>query len=135
MSIQIPDSHIELLTGPVVVGLVTIMEDGQPQASPVWVDYEDGYIYINTARGRVKDRNMSARPKVTVLAIDPTNPYRYLEVRGEVVGADESRGLEHINKMSKKYTGNADYYSRNPSAKGQETRVVYKIKPTHVVTH
>lgn len=133
MATQIPESHRDLLDGPVVVGLVTVMPDGQPQATPVWCAYDGAHIVVNTARGRQKDRNMQANPKVTVLAVDPQNPYRFLEVRGEVAESTEQGALDVINQLSKKYTGNADYYGRNPQMRGKEQRITYKIRPLHVV--
>lgn len=133
MSTQIPESHRDLLDGPVVVGLVTVMPGSQPQATPVWCMYDGTYIIINTARGRQKDRNMQRCPLVTILAIDPQNPYRYLEVRGEVSDITEQGALDVINQLSEKYTGNADYYWRNPQLRGNEQRVTYKIRPMHVV--
>ncbi|MBN1562501.1 MAG: PPOX class F420-dependent oxidoreductase [Anaerolineae bacterium] len=128
----IPESHTDLLTGPVYVSLVTVMPDGQPQVTPVWANYDGTYVKVNSARGRQKDRNMVANPKVAILAIDPGNPFRWIEVRGTVEQITEEGGVDHINELSALYTGNADYYAFNPDAKGQETRVVYKIKPTKV---
>ncbi len=132
---QIPDSHRDLLEKAVVVTLVTVMPDGQPQATPVWCDFEDGYIRINTARGRQKDKNMLARPKVTVLAVDPSNPYRWIEVRGLVsdMNPDQTVAIGHINKLSLLYRGYEDYYKNMPDRRGREERVMIRIKPTRVV--
>lgn len=130
---SIPESHKDLLINPVVVSLVTIMPDGQPQATPVWADLDNGHIVVNSAKGRQKDRNMQHRAKVTVLAIDPENPYRWLEVRGEVDEVDEASGLAWINRLSKKYRGVDDYYAGNmESLRGKEQRVTYRIRPTKV---
>ncbi len=133
MAVPIPDTHRDLLDGPVVVALITVMPDGQPQATPVWCNTDGDYILVNTARGRQKDRNMSRNPKVTLLAIDPKNPFRWIEVRGQVVEIAEEGAVEHINALSKLYTGNPDYYSFNPAARGKETRVIYRIEPLKVV--
>jgi PPOX class probable F420-dependent enzyme len=130
---SIPESHKDLLVNPVVVSLVTIMPDGQPQATPVWADLDNDKIVVNTARGRQKDRNMSERGRVTVLAVDPANPYRWLEVRGEIDEVDEASGLEWINRLARKYRGADEYYSGPMAAmKGKEQRVTYRIKPIHV---
>ena len=134
MAAQIPEAYRNLLEGPVVVGLVTIMPDGQPQVTPVWCTYDGTHVLVNTARGRQNDQNMRNNPKVAVLAIDPQNPYRYLEVRGVVEEEDEAGGLDMINRLSELYTGERDYYARNPQMRGQEQRVTFKIRPTHVVT-
>jgi PPOX class probable F420-dependent enzyme len=132
--IPIPETHKDLLTGAVVVTLVTVMPDGTPQATPVWVDYDGQYVIVNTARGRQKDRNMQRRSKVAVLAIDPKNPYRWLEVRGEVEDISEAGAVDVINKLAKKYRGVDSYYGGSAPAERatQETRVTYKIRPLHV---
>ncbi len=133
--VQIPDNFKDLLEGPVFITLVTIMPSGQPQATPVWCNYDGTHVLINTARGRQKDKNLQANPRVTILAIDPKNPYRWIEVRGRVDESTEEGALDHINQLSALYTGNPDYYSRNPSRRNQETRVTYKIRPEHVNTN
>lgn len=125
----LPEAKKDLLERPIVVTLVTLMPDSQPQANPVWFSYDGEYIWVNSAKGRQKDKNMRARSKVTVLSLDPDNPYRYLEVRGEVVEITEEGAVDHINFLSGRYTGNADYYSRQPEVRERETRVIYKIKP------
>lgn len=135
MSAEIPQEFIDLLERPIVVTLVTIMPDGSPQASPVWFSYDGTHIWVNTARGRQKDKNMSERPRVAILSLDPDNPYRYLEVRGTIQEINEDQGLDHINALSERYRGNPDFYASNPSMRGKEQRVVYKIKPEHVVAH
>jgi PPOX class probable F420-dependent enzyme len=130
----IPESHKDLLERPIVVGLITVMPDGQPQASPVWFNYDGSHVLVNTARGRQKDRNLTARPQVTLLFIDPENPYRYMEIRGKVDASTEEGALEHINSLCFRYTGNDDYYGSMGADPGTQTRVTYKIKPEHVVT-
>lgn len=132
MAVQIPASHRDLLDGPVFVTLVTLMPDGHPQATPVWCNTDGDYILINSVRGRQKDRNMGRDPRVTILAIDPQNPYRWIQVRGKVVEVTEKGAVEHINALSKLYTGNENYYAFSPAAKGKETRVIYRIEPLKI---
>lgn len=134
MTSLIPDSHKDLLERPVVVSLVTVMPDGQPQATPVWVDYDGEYIIVNTARGRQKDKNMTERAKVTVLSIDPDNGYRWMEVRGVVEHVTEEGGVDVINRLAKKYRGVDSYYGNVSPAEqaSRETRVNFKIKPEKV---
>ncbi|MBI5958186.1 MAG: PPOX class F420-dependent oxidoreductase [Chloroflexi bacterium] len=132
MAATIPDSIKDLLEGPVVVTLVTVMPNGQPQATPVWCSYDGSHIWVNSALGRQKDRNMRANQRVTILAMDPKNAYRWVEVRGKVDEITEEGALDHINLLSKLYNGIADYYSRMPNRRGKETRVIYKIKPVKV---
>jgi len=134
MAVPIPNQFKDLFEKPVFVTLVTVMPNGQPQATPVWVDYDGTYVLVNTARGRQKDKNMQRDAKVTVLAVDPANPYRWIEVRGRIADSSEEGALEHINKLSLKYRGNADYYAPYPHRRGTEQRVIYKIEPTKI-TH
>lgn len=133
MSAIIPESHLDLLERPVVITLVTLMPDGQPQASPVWFSYNGEHIWLNSAAGRQKDRNMRARPRVTMLFVDPEDPYRYMEVRGVVQEINEEQGLEHINMLSDRYWGRPDYFAGKEERRATEQRVVYKVKPEHVV--
>ena len=123
--IEIPDSHRDLFERPVTVALATILPSGQPQVTPVWCDVTDGRIRINTAAGREKHKAMTARPQVTVMALDPENPFRYLEVRGRVVAMTEEGGDAHIDALAKKYLG-VDVY---PNHTADETRVIVSIEP------
>ncbi|MCW5875759.1 MAG: PPOX class F420-dependent oxidoreductase [Anaerolineales bacterium] len=108
--------------------LSTTLADGSPQVSPVWFGVEGEHIVVNTARGRLKDKNMSARPKVALSIPDPANPYRYLLIRGVVDEVTEEGGYEHINQLSHVYKGE-DF----PKLPGQ-VRVIYKIKPQKIFT-
>ena len=134
MAVPIPDAFRDLLDDPVVVALVTIMADGQPQATPVWVDYDGTYVRVNTARGRQKDKNMRVNSKVTVLAIDPKDTGRWLEIRGRVAEDTEEGALEHANALSLKYDGEPDFYAKNPERRHTQQRVTYKIEPLRVNT-
>lgn len=133
---HIPDSHRDLLDRPIVVALVTLMPDGWPQATPIWCMYDGEYVIINTARGRQKDRNMKHRSRVTVLSIDPDDPYRWLEVRGEVVDVTEEGAVDVINTLAKMYRNADSYYGGvTPShLRDQETRVTFKVQPIRVLT-
>ena len=127
--IAIPSSHIDLLTRPILVSLATVMPDGQPQVTPIWADVLDGKIRINTVAGRQKDRNLRERSMVTVLVIDPENPYRWMEIRGKVVWESEGDDREVIEKLSHDYVGQP-YASHNDS----DRRVTFHIAPERVVT-
>jgi len=133
MAVDIPESIRDLLERPIVVTLVTLMPDNTPQATPVWFNWDGEYIFVNTARGRAKDKNLSERRKATILSVDPSNPYRYIEIRGEVESITEQGGVDHINFLSERYTGNPDYYRDNRAHMDTETRVIYKIKPIRVL--
>ncbi|MEP7292338.1 MAG: PPOX class F420-dependent oxidoreductase [Chloroflexota bacterium] len=132
MAVAIPEKFRDLFEKPIVVALVTVMPDGQPQATPVWAIYDGTYVIVNTARGRQKDKNMQRDAKVTVLVIDPANPYHWVEVRGRIADESEETGLEVINALSAKYRGEPDYYKRNETMRGKETRVTYKIEPLNI---
>ena len=129
---RIPESHRDLLSDEkkAFAFLATIMDDGSPQVTPVWFDTTEDQIRLNTARGRVKDRNMAARPYVALAIIDPEDMYHYVQLRGEVVQATEVGAREHIDKLAKKYLGAGSF----PSYKG-ETRVMYFVKPLSVDVH
>jgi len=132
MALEIPASHKDLVDRPIVVTLATLMPDGAPQANPVWFDYDGEYIRINTARGRQKDENMLERPYVTILSVDPENPYRYLEIRGKIVESTEEGAVDHIESLSRRYTGEPYYTAEKPQ--GNQVRVMFKIEPTRVLT-
>jgi PPOX class probable F420-dependent enzyme len=109
--------------------LATLMPDGSPQVTPVWFDSDGEHILINTAEGRVKDKNMRARPKVAMTIQDPNNTYRYLGIRGEVASYTAEGGDEHINKLSLKYDNKP--FTLRPG----QTRIIFKIKPTRFDPH
>jgi PPOX class probable F420-dependent enzyme len=109
--------------------LATIMPDGSPQVTPVWFDTEGEYIRINTNEGRTKDRNMRARPKVALVIQDLRDPYRYLQIRGEVIERTYEGADDHIDMLSRRYDDKPWVYRE-----GQK-RVIYKIKPVHFDQH
>ena len=126
---SIPQTHTDLLTTKTAfASLATLNTDGSPQVTPVWVDFDGTHVIINTAKGRVKARNLEREPRVAVSISDPENPYRYLGIQGRVVGMTEAGGDAHIDKMAKKYLGKDTYPWRNPS----EKRVIVTIKPEKV---
>ena len=120
----IPDAFQDLFTDQTraFLFLATTMPDGTPQVTPVWFNTDGEHILINSARGRVKDRNMRARPAVAMAIIDPQDPYRYLQLRGKVVEITEAGARAHINFLSSKYTGREVF-----SGPAEEIRVTYKI--------
>ncbi len=128
MSPTIPSSHLDLFEKKAFANLATVMPDGTPQVTPIWFDWDGKHLLVNSARGRIKDRNMRRNPAVAVAILDPENPYRYLEVRGRVVEITEKGAEEHIDALAKKYLG-VDKY---PYRAAGEVRVIYKIKPETV---
>ena len=127
---KIPEKYLDLFQKRAFAELATIMPNGSPQVTPVWVDYDGQYVLVNSARGRQKDRNIERDRRVALDIMDPDNPYRHLQVRGRVVQITEEGAREHINKMNQKYRGNPNY----PMRPGQ-VRVLYKIEPEHVTTY
>jgi PPOX class probable F420-dependent enzyme len=126
----IPEKYVDLFQKKAFAQLGTLMPDGSPQVSPVWVDYDGSNILINSAKGRVKDKNMRRDPRVCVDLIDPENPYRHLSVRGRVIDITEQGADAHIDKLAKKYLGQDKYPRRVPG----EIRVIYKIEPQRTHT-
>lgn len=127
MAEEIPEKFRDLFDKKAFAHVATMMPDGTPQVTPVWVDYDGQYVIINSARGRQKDKNIKRNPAVSLSIQDPENPYRYLEIRGRVAEITEEGGDEHIDKMAKKYMGVDRYPGRTPG----EVRVLYKIEPQH----
>ncbi|MGB7951340.1 MAG: PPOX class F420-dependent oxidoreductase [Candidatus Binatia bacterium] len=127
---KIPDKYRDLLDRPIVVSLATLMPEGPPQVQPVWCSFDGIYILVNTEKGRQKYRNMSRRPPVTILAIDPDNDGRWLEVRGTVVGEAEEGANAHIDELARLYMG-VDKY---PFHQKGDVRVIFKIAPLRVAT-
>jgi PPOX class probable F420-dependent enzyme len=132
--VNIPDSHRDLVNGPRVAALTTIMPDGQPQTTAVWCSFDGTHVLVNTMRGFRKEKNMRANPKVTLLCYDPCRPLRYLEIRGTVVEMTEEGALEHLDGLSLLYTGRKPYFGECVPAEFKETEmpVLCKILPTHV---
>ena len=129
MADVIPQQYLDLFDKKAFGHLATIMPDGSPQTTPVWVDFDGKHVRFNSALGRVKDKNVRRDPRVAISIQDSEKPYRYLEVRGRVVEITQDGAEEHINKLSQKYTGKPVYAKRSPD----EVRVLYKIEP-HKVT-
>jgi PPOX class probable F420-dependent enzyme len=124
-----PESHQDLLSDEKRASafLATLMPDGSPQATPIWFSYEDGKLVINTRRGRVKEKNLVARPQVALVIQDPDDTYRFIQVRGLAVNPTEEGADEHINQLSHKYD-DKPFRSLHPN----EARVIFEIEPQSV---
>ncbi len=133
---KIPDAFKDLLEGPVYATLTTLMPDGAPHATVVWADYDGEHVRVNTARGRQKDKNVQADRRVSLMAIDPENPFRWISITGEVEDITEDGAKDHIDALAKLYVGVPSYYGNVAPAdhEGKETRVMFKIKPLKVLT-
>ncbi len=118
----------QLIEGRNFAHLATLMPDGTPQVTPVWVDYDGRYLLVNSAEGRVKVRNVRRDPRVAIDVADQENPYQMVAVRGRVAETTNEGAEEHIDKMAKKYLGQDRY----PYRQQGERRVILKIEPEHV---
>jgi len=126
----IPDTFRDLFTKKTLAHLATLMPSGEPQVTPVWIDYDGQRVIFNTAVGRQKDKNLQRDGRVSISITDPDNPYRYLEVRGRVSERTLSGADSHIDKMAKKYLDKDKY----PFGQPGEVRVIFKITPEHITS-
>ncbi len=125
-----PEQYKDLLQKKAFASLATVNADGTPQVTPVWFDFDGTHVRFNTAKGRVKDKNLRRNPAVALAIVDPDNPYRYVQVKGRVTEVTESGADAHIDALTKKYMGQDKYPYRRPG----EVRVVFKIAPERVQT-
>jgi PPOX class probable F420-dependent enzyme len=123
----IPEKYLDLLTRKkAFAAIATTMPDGSPQVTPVWFDFKDGRLRVNTARGRVKARNLKQGAAVALAIVDPDNPYRYIQVRGKVARVTEDGAVSHIDSLARKYLGQDRYTNAAPG----EVRLMCEIDPT-----
>jgi PPOX class probable F420-dependent enzyme len=124
--VAIPAEYLDLLQQKkTFANLATVMRDGSPQVTPVWFDYVDGKVRVNSAKGRVKTRNMQEGAPVALSILDPDNPYRYIQIRGRVGRVTEDGASEHIDVLAKKYLGQDKY----PYGQPGDVRVIFEIEP------
>ncbi|HMS57792.1 MAG TPA: PPOX class F420-dependent oxidoreductase [Tepidiformaceae bacterium] len=128
--VSIPQSHRDIFEGKNFAHIATLMPDGSPQNTPVWIDLDGDTLVINTVVGRQKARNLDRDGRVALSVFDGANPYRYVQVRGRVAGKTTDGADAHIDAMAKKYMGLDSYPYRNDADK----RVIYRIEPEHVQT-
>lgn len=124
MTKKLSPQEVELLNEPQIATVATVMADGSPQLTPVWIDTDGEAILFNTAKGRVKHRNLVRNPKVAVTVVDKDDFYRLVNVRGSAEIVEEGAD-DHIDKLAKKYLG-ADSY---PWRKADEQRVIVRVIP------
>jgi len=128
---EIPEAYRDLFEGKAFGNFATVMPDGTPHVTPVWVDYDGEHVLVNSVQGRRKIKNVSRDPKVGLSVLDPDDPYRYVSIQGEVTTVTSDGAVEHINDLARRYMGVEEY----PNL-GQEdgARVVVEITPNRVVT-
>ncbi|MFO7663906.1 MAG: PPOX class F420-dependent oxidoreductase [Chloroflexota bacterium] len=137
MTDQIPQSHLDLLTGPVYAVLTTIAPNGQPENTVVWCSWDGEHVIVNTAAGRRKDKNARRNPKVALTAVDPDNPLRWVDVRGIVEAIVPDEDLATINAHAKLYAGVDEFFGGYAPVERRETeeRIDLKIRPLRVITY
>ena len=123
----IPEAFEDLMTKKTpLANLATVMPDGSPQVTPVWFDMKGDTVRVNSAKGRVKSRNMAEGSKVALSIVDPDNGYRYIQIRGVVSKVTEEGADAHIDALAKKYMGKDKY----PFRTAGEVRLMFEITPT-----
>ncbi|MCH7998436.1 MAG: PPOX class F420-dependent oxidoreductase [Chloroflexi bacterium] len=128
MSASLSEGVKKLFREPNYGHMATLMPDGSPQVSPVWVDVDGDRILVNTAEGRVKPRNVRRDARVAISIYNQENPYSSAFIRGRVVEITHEGAEEHIDKLAKKYLGQDTYPYRQPG----DQRVILVIEPEHV---
>ena len=123
----IPENYSDLLSSTALAHVATIGPEGEPQNNPVWFDWDGEHVKFSQTKTRQKHRNLNRDPRIALSIVDPENPYRYLEVRGEVTLIEEDPDLDFINSMAKKYLGLDKYPYHQPG----DERVVIFVKPHH----
>jgi PPOX class probable F420-dependent enzyme len=125
MATELSDKHQQLLRGKNFANIATLGDDGSPQVTPVWIDFDGTHILFNTEKKRAKTRNLERDPRVALAISDAQNPYSYVEIQGRVVEMTEEGASEHIDKMAMKYMGKEKYPFHRPG----DVRVIVKIEP------
>lgn len=135
---ELPHSHRHLLDDAVTASMATVNANGSVQLTPVWVAADETHVLLNSVRGRLKDRNLRARPKVSLLFVDPSDAYRWMSITGdvdEIIDEDDpvrgNEATDSINAMSNLYLGQDEYPLRDPG--GNEVRVLYRVAPRRIV--
>jgi len=121
----VPSKVIELLEGDNLVFLATVMQDGSPHVTPVWAHYENQHLFVNTAEGRVKHKNILRDPRVGISVVSKNNPLDMTSIRGTVVEIIPDYDYKHADKLTKKYLNKEKY----PFSREDEKRIIIKIKP------
>ncbi len=130
MSKKLNKSAIDLIDGRNFGHLATLMSDGSPQVTPVWVDRDGDLILVNTAVGRTKQRNIARDPRVAIDVVDQENPNRMVSIRGRIKSQSQEGADEQIDVLAKKYLGKDKY----PWRQSGETRVILKIEAEKIIT-
>ena len=125
---MINDKVVKLFSEKNLVFIATVMKDGSPQLSPVWANYDDGFILVNTAEGRIKHKNILRDPRVAVSVTSNDNPLDMTTIRGTVIEIIPDYQYHHADKLTQQYLGRSNYPFKQPD----EKRIIFKIKPEKV---
>jgi PPOX class probable F420-dependent enzyme len=129
--VELSEQAVKTLSNPNLAFLATVMSDGSPQVTPMWVDVEDGHVLMNTAVGRLKERNIRRDPRVALSLAARDNDFDKFDIRGRVVEFIEGdRAFDHIDRMAKKYLGEEKYGWLSPG----EQRVILRIEPLRLAS-
>jgi len=128
MTDTLSDKARALLARPVLATLATVAPDGGPQVTPLWIDTDGDDLLVNTAKGRVKARNLERDHRVALSVVDPEDPYNVVVVRGTVTEVTTDGADDHIDKLAKKYLGVDEYPMRQPG----EVRLKVRIRPDRI---
>lgn len=128
--VELNAKDLELLTGANYATFVTLDDDGLPQSTIIWIDAADGHVLVNTAKGRVKDRNVRRDPKVSVLVVREGDAYDWISVSGEVVDIEEGERAErHIDELSHRYDGHGYSFTEG------QVREILRIRPVRIIRY
>lgn len=125
MAIKLSDEHRKLIEGKNFAHIATVDENGEPQVTPVWIDFDGTHVLFNTEEKRAKTKRLRVDPRVAICVTNAENPYQYVEIRGKVVEMTTEGANEHIDKLAKQYMGKDKY----PFHKPGDVRVIVKIEP------
>ncbi len=129
MAVTFNEKQLKLLQGKNFAHVATVGEDGAPQVTPVWIDYDGKYVIFNTEEKRAKNRNLKRDPRVSLSICDAENPYSYIEIRGRVVEITQTGADAQIDKLAFKYMGKEKYPFNRPG----DVRLTVKIEPEKVL--
>ncbi|MBI1279763.1 MAG: hypothetical protein GC179_16665 [Anaerolineaceae bacterium] len=137
MPVLIPDSHKDLLENPIVVVLTTVSAEGKPHAVGIWRRWDGEFIRITSDPNNRKHKNILANPNVSVMALDPQNPYRFLEIGGVVERIETQGALDELNRHTQMYMGKPNYFGTIEPAENEATYagIMFIIRPTRVVKY
>lgn len=129
MAITLSERTVKFIDGKNFAFLATLQPDGSPHVTPMWIDHEGDIILMNTAMGRIKQRNVTRDPRVSIAIVDSNNSYDRIVMHGRVVSQTEQGADAHIDKLAKKYTGANKYQKASPT----EKRIILKIEPLQIL--